>query len=350
MDRADNNLAFILKYENIAWYESGTVKILDRRIYPQSKKFVICKNHREVAQAIANMVTQSAGPYTAAGMGMALAAYEARELPDDKFLEYIKDAGNTIAHARPTTTARMKAIVDKSIQIGIQARQNSKNVEEAIFNHTIETLNKRYLKIENMSKYLLNMCPKETNLMTYCFAETIIGQLLKLAQKNNYTLKVFCPETRPYLQGSKLTASIVKDMGFDVTVITDGMVAYTMKTQNINIFTTAADAICMDGSIINKVGTFNTAIVSKYFGVPYFVTGAPDKAHKEARLQDIEIRNPKEVLEFMGQKVTMEGVKALYPAFDITPPHLISGIVTDIGVFSPYDLQQYYIDSGEGEY
>ena len=105
--RADHDLAFMLRYENIAWYEDGKVNILDRRIYPAEVKFVTCHSHREVAQAITDMVTQSAGPYTAAPMGMALAAYECRDKSAAEQMEYLRAAAHTIATARPTTTKRM---------------------------------------------------------------------------------------------------------------------------------------------------------------------------------------------------------------------------------------------------
>ena len=110
--RADEGLAFMLQYENVAWYDAGEVRILDRRVYPASVEFVRCKTHTEVMQAIRDMVTQSAGPYTAAAMGMALAAYECREKPETEQLAYLQAAGETIANARPTTSKRMKMICD----------------------------------------------------------------------------------------------------------------------------------------------------------------------------------------------------------------------------------------------
>ncbi len=113
MIRADENLAFMLQYENVAWYEDGKVRILDRRIYPAKVEFVTCLKHEEVAQAIADMVTQSAGPYLAAGMGIALAAYECRNKTGEEAEQYLEKAADTLSHARPTTAARMEAITEK---------------------------------------------------------------------------------------------------------------------------------------------------------------------------------------------------------------------------------------------
>ena len=110
MERMDKGLAFMLRYENVAWYENGEVRILDRRIYPRKVEFVTCRNHHEVTQAIKDMVTQSAGPYTAAAMGMALAAYECKDKSEAEQIGYLTEAAYTISHARPTTVQRMTLI------------------------------------------------------------------------------------------------------------------------------------------------------------------------------------------------------------------------------------------------
>jgi methylthioribose-1-phosphate isomerase len=193
-----------------------------------------------------------------------------------------------------------------------------------------------------VAKYLVDMFPQNGNVMTQCFGETIVGMMLKEAKNQNKNIKLFCPETRPYLQGARLTASVAYDQGFDVTVITDNMPAFTMKNKNIDVFTSAADSICLDGHIVNKVGTLQIAIVAKYFEVPYFVTGIPDKDYTNISQVKIEERDPNQVLEFRGIKNTLDGVKGYYPSFDITPPHLVSGVVTDKGIFSPYDLHRYF--------
>ena len=115
MERQDKGLAWMLQYENIAWYEDGVVRILDRRIYPIEVIKVECRTHQEVADAIRDMVTQSACPYTAAAMGMALAAYECRGRSEAEQIEYLEAAAYTISHARPTTTWRMQKITEACI-------------------------------------------------------------------------------------------------------------------------------------------------------------------------------------------------------------------------------------------
>jgi methylthioribose-1-phosphate isomerase len=340
--RFDDDLAFMLRYENVAWYENGKVRILDRRMYPTKIEFVTCSTHQEVAQAIADMVTQSAGPYTAAGMGMALAAFECRDLGRKEMLDYLEKAAYTLSHARPTTANRMVLTTNGCLEAARKAMDEGRPVDEAIFMRTIDSLNRRYSTIEVVAEHLVTMFPDKGTIMTQCFGETIVGMMLRVARKREKDVKLFVPETRPYFQGARLTASVACDMGFDTTVITDNMPAFVMKRNKIDLFTSAADVICMDGHVVNKIGTYQIAISAKYHGVPYFVTGIPDKAHQTIDSVTIEERDPQLVLEARGVKNTLEGVKGYYPSFDITPPHLVSGVVTDKGIFIPYDLNRYY--------
>lgn len=342
MERHDQELAFMLQYENVAWYENGQVRILDRRIYPTEIKFVTCNTHEEVAQAITDMVTQSAGPYTAASMGMALAAHECKALTEKEQLAYLEKAAHTLSNARPTTRARMTLITQGCLEVAEKALAKGKPVDEAVFYYTIESLNRRYSTMEQVAEYLVDMFPDKGNVMTQCFGETIVGMMLRVAKRRAKDISLFVPETRPYFQGARLTASVAQDQGFDTTVITDNMPAFTMVRKKIDLFTSAADVICLDGHIVNKVGTYQIAIAAHYHGVPYFVTGMPDRVHPTIDTVTIEERDPALVLEARGVKNTLDGVKGYYPSFDITPPHLVGGVVTDKGIYSPYDLRRYF--------
>ncbi len=345
MVRADHGMAFMLQYENVAWYEDGQVRILDRRIYPIKTEYVVCKKHEEVAQAIADMVTQSGGPYTAAAMGMALAAYEAKDKKENDLIQYMEKAAYTLSHARPTTVERMKKVVSGAMAVVREevSKGNSGEVlVEALFQNAFRQIENTYSRYIPIGKLLAEQIPQNGTLMTQCFAETVIGTMLRECREKGNEIKVICPETRPYFQGARLTASVACDMGFDVTVISDNMPGYTMKEKKVDVFTSAADVITMDGYIINKVGTFQIALAAKYWGVPYFATGTPNLGHPKIDTVEIEERDSELVLEAMGRKLTMEGVKGYYPSFDITPPKLCDGVITDKGIFSPYDLKRYY--------
>ena len=342
MERADKGLAFMLQYENVAWYEDGKVKILDRRIYPVKTEYVICIDYGQVAQAITDMVTQSGGPRTAASMGMALAAYNAREKDEKAFFEHLEKAAYALSHARPTTSKHMVEIVNDCVEVAKKAFLKGEKADQAIFNHTVDILEKRYRISYTIGQYLVDKLPDDGTVMTQCFAETAVGMMLKVARERGKKIRVICPETRPYFQGARLTASVVCDQGFDVTVITDNMPGYVLRDKKVDLFTSGADVICMDGHVVNKIGTFQIALAAWYWGIPYYCTGQPNVHHPTIDTVTIEERNPNFVLQAMGQQTTMKNVKGYYPAFDITPPKLVSGFVTDKGIFSAYELARYY--------
>lgn len=344
-ERADEGLAFMLQFENVAWYEDGVVRILDRRIYPIRTEYVICRSHKEVAQAIADMATQSEGPYTAAAMGMALAAHEADGMASEPLLRYMKDAAYTLSHARPTTAAQMAGIVGGAMEIVREMADKGiggQALTEALAEYAFQYINNNYKKYTLVGANMANMFPQGGTILTQCFAGTVVGTMLRECRRLGNPVKVICAETRPYYQGARLTASVACDMGFDVTVITDNMPAYTMKTRGIDVFTSASDVITMDGHVVNKVGTFQMALAAHYFGIPYYVTGTPDPAHRTMDSVVIEERAPGLVLESMGQRLTMDGVKGYYPAFDDTPPEYCTGVVTDRGIFKPTELYRYF--------
>lgn len=337
MKRQDYDMPFMLRYENVAWYEDGEVRILDRRVYPKEIRFEICRTHKEVAKAIKDMVTQSAGPYTAAGMGMALAAYEARDLKGEDLLNFLEDAAETISTARPTTSTRLKKVTRGSIEAAKRAMESGDDVVEALFQESINSLNRRYSAMNEVAKYLCDLIPDGGKVLTQCFAETIIGTMTRTLKEQGKDVKFYCTETRPYYQGARLTATCISQMGFDTTVITDNMVAYTMENIGIDLFTSASDTITLDGHVANKVGTHQIALVACQFKVPFYVTGMPDGEKKAKDDIVIELRDPSLVL---GDH-TARGVKAIYPSFDITPPELITGFVTDKGIYKPSDLKKY---------
>ena len=349
-ERADHDLAFMLRYENVAWYEDGAVRILDRRVYPAKVEFVTCRTHQEVAQAITDMVTQSCGPFTAAAAGMALAAWECRGREAAAQRAYLQDAAWTISHARPTTVARMERITGGCLAAAERALEAGEAVDQAIVAHLIASNNLRYGKVAKMASYLVDMFPDDGKIMTQCFGETIVGMMLREAKTRGKRIKIFCPETRPYFQGARLTATVCHEMGFETTVITDNMPAYVMERERIDVFTCAADAICLDGHVVNKIGTFQIAIAAKYMGIPFFVSGIPDESHPNRGAIHIESRNPDFVLQAMGVRTAAPGVQGYYPSFDITPPSLISGVVTDLGIYSPYDLSRYLQAADIGPY
>ena len=351
MERADKDLAFMLRYENVAWYDEGEVRVLDRRVYPARIEFVVCKSVEEVAAAIKDMVTQSTGPYTLAPMGMALAAWKCRNMGREDQEKYLKEASRIISTSRPTTTKRMAMLTEACIPVALEALREGKRADEAVRDYVVEMNNQRYNRVREAAKYLVEKFPQNGTVMTQCYAETILGMMLLECRERGNNIKLFCPETRPYFQGARFTSTVCSEMGFDTTLITDNMPAFVMAKEGVDVFTCAADAISVDGYVFNKVGTSQIAICAKHFGVPVYVSGAPDIGHPTWDTVTIEMRDPNFSLQAMGVRTAKEnsGVKGYYPAFDMTPPSLITGIVTNKGIFKPEDLSHYFDDGKEYE-
>ncbi|HYG56981.1 MAG TPA: eIF-2B alpha/beta/delta-like protein, partial [Symbiobacteriaceae bacterium] len=157
-------------------------------------------------------------------------------------------------------------------------------------------------------------------------------------------IELICTETRPYLQGARLTAAQAKEIGVPVTLVTDNMPGYLFYRGMITKYVTAADSITMDGHVSNKVGTFQYAVLAQRFGVPYIVLGydGPDADRPDAASIPIEERDPEEVFYCRGVRTAVEGIRGYYPAFDITPPEFVSVISTERGLFSPWHIRQFF--------
>jgi len=350
MERMDKGMPFLLQYENVAWFEDGKVRILDRRVYPAELRYEVCTEYTQVAQAVKDMVTQSAGPYTAMGMGMALAAWQVWGRKEEEQLAFLEEASAVLSNARPTTANRYRAVTEACLASAREAFAGGEDPVEAIVQETIASLERRYGRMLKVGKNLLDLIPQGGCILTQCYGETIIGSLIKCARQEQKTFRVFCAETRPYFQGTRLTASCFASMGFDTTVLADNMAAYAMEREHIDLYTSAADSIAMSGHVANKVGTLQLAILAGHFGIPYYVTGMPDRDKKDMKDIVIEQRDPSLVLSCMGRRIALPEVKALYPAFDITPPELIRGLVTDRGVFDVSGLDAYFKDGQERFY
>ncbi len=343
--RNDYDMPFMMRFENVAWYEDGKVRILDRRIYPIEIKYVECEHYMQVAECIRDMVTQSEGPYTACLMGMALAVYQVKDKSKAEILHFVTKAAYDLSHARPTTSAEMVRLCAGSLETikeAVESGLYGRDLVESAFYFAFRYINQNYAKYDKVAAHLIEKFPANATVMTMCFAGTVIGTMLRACKQQHKNIKLICCETRPYYQGARLTASCCRDMGFDTTVICDNMPAYTIKHKHVDVFTSAADVITCDGHIVNKVGTFQVALCANYYNIPYYATGTPDSSHKDISGVVIEERDPEQVTHSLGQKIVMDGVKGYYPAFDITPPELVKGIVTDKGIYPPSALYDYF--------
>jgi methylthioribose-1-phosphate isomerase len=335
-------LGFLIHPQNVARYEDGKVIILDRRIYPMKVEFVTCHHYTEVIQAIRDMVTQSMGPWLASACGMVLAAHEAKDLKSREAEAFMRKAADEIGNARPTTAAFQVRHMQRILTVVLDALHAGGDIEQTALEYVHKILEERYEEDRTIGAYTASILPDKVRLLTQCFAETYIGYTLLEARKAGKDISLICPETRPFLQGARLTSSMAREMDIPVTVVTDNMPAFMMSQGLVDVFACAADVVTLDGYAVNKVGTFQLAIAAHYHKIPCYILRNPSLSEPHIKDVKIEMRNPEESLNALGTKTVKDGVKGFYPAFDITPPTLISGVVTSKGVFSPFDLNNHF--------
>ena len=333
-------LPFVLNPHNIARFEDGVVLIGDRSRYPLEKQFVACRTVEAVAVAIETMVTQGAGPWQAAACGLALAGRAADAMPSAKALAHMEQARQRLVATRPTNTAmaRRLALAMQAVQAAHAARNS---LEDAVLDWLAQLREQIYADYVARAKLGAQLIQDGDGILTMCFAEAAFVLAMAFAHQAGKQIHVFVPETRPFLQGAKLTAPSLHELGIPVTLITDSMGAAVMAQGKIQRYFTAADLVTLDGHVVNKVGTFAHAIAADYHQIPYyvFVWGLDPQRPNRASIE-IEERNSAEITHFKNEPITNPAINAYYPAFDITPPELVAGIITKHGVYKPSQLQE----------
>lgn len=318
------------------------VHILDRRQFPFRREWVLCKTVDEVAAAISGMVTQSSGPYFAALGGMVLAARAAAGLPPAEARARLDAAGARLIATRTTNNHLRKAVA--CVLDAVAGRDDVANAAEEGARRGDELYRARSRALGSHAAELL---PDDGVVLTHCWADLYLVELVLAARRAGKEPAFVCTETRPYLQGARLTAATLAEMDVDTTVITDGMGAAELASGRIDALVTAADRVTMDGHVVNKIGTLGLAVAAAAFDVPFHaLVQAPDQATATGTDVPIEYRDGAEVLTVLGQPTTSGRIRGRYPAFDVTPPRFVTTVVTDRGPFAPDRLGEYY---AEGE-
>ena len=338
-DKLFNDLPFLVRPENVARYQDGEVWILDRRIYPFQIEFVVCRTYEAVAQAVKDMVTQSGGPLYATAWGMALAARACRGENAEKQVEYLTRAAQVLGAARPTNnnifylTERMLRLDKETIAAGGDAEEASARYTEALFRSN-------YADSSRLGEHAAKLIKDGDGVLNHCWAETSIVYTMLHTVRQGKKIHAYCSETRPYLQGARLTADAIADTGVPTSVICDNMPGYAMRQGLITCFFSGADRVTRSGHVINKIGTFQAALCAHYYGLPYYAfCHGPDPKAFTDRDVVIEDRDPEESLHCLGNRTATSKVTGYYPAFDVTPPELVSAIITPRGIYSPYNIE-----------
>jgi methylthioribose-1-phosphate isomerase len=331
----------------IEWADSEVV-MLDQRLLPAQEVYVSCRDYRAVADAIRSMAIRGAPAIgVAAAMGVALGVKHADVSTPDELDRHFKLVCEVIASTRPTAVnlfwaiERMKRTYEQVRPRGVGAVRSAL-VDEALAMHAEDVVANR-----RMGRYGQELIADGARILTHCNAGalatagygTALG-VIRAAVEAGKTVQVWADETRPFLQGARLTAWELAQDGIPVTVITDNMAGHFMHLGRVDCVIVGADRIAANGDVANKIGTYSVAVLAKENGVPFFVA-APvstlDLSIADGSRIPIEERDPDEVRKIRDVLVTSPGAKVENPAFDVTPNRYVSAIITDRGVArAPY--------------
>lgn len=328
--------------KTLEWTDAG-VRFIDQTKLPTQELYVTCTTYQQVADAIRNMIVRGAPAIgVAAAMGIALGV---RDAPAGNFAELqpqFEAIAKTIGETRPTAVnlfwaiARMRKKFEASRNLALpQLRQT-----------LIEEAQRMYVEDiaanQAMGKHGATLMPASGGVLTHCNAGalatcgygTALG-VIRAAVESGKNIHVFADETRPFLQGSRLTAWELNKDGIPTTVISDNMAGAMMKMGRISAVVVGADRIAANGDVANKIGTYTVAVLAKEHAIPFYVA-APwstvDLNTADGSSIPIEQRSASEVTHMAGVRITPEGIAVENPAFDVTPHQYITAIITERGV------------------
>ena len=303
-----------LKHRNISRIEGNALYITDRRKLPFSHEEVACRSASEAASAIKDMVTQGGGPLEVA-LNALLLTYRNG---DD-----VEEAVRVLAASRPTNTTMSRTLY------GIMERYRSGEDVEELVAGTFSYYDRLYDAVSDTGSSLIS---DGDGILTRCFPEhTFLLSVYKAARDGRRAV-VYVPETRPYLQGARLTEPSLRALGIECYLITDAMNAHLMAEGKVDKVMTAADLVLSDRTVVNKVGTLSDAVAARYYGIPYYAFCLSPDTSRTADDIVMEERDGEEVKRMMGVRTASDDAMALYPAFDMIRPELVSGIITREGV------------------
>ena len=338
----------IQSFQTLEWTDRG-VRFIDQTKLPTEETYVTCTTHQEVADVIRNMIVRGAPAIgVTAAMGVALGVKNSKAENAADLKRELDHICEVIGNTRPTAVNLfwgMRRMQEKfeTLRVRPVAQIKRALIEEARRMHAEDIAAN-----QAMGQHGAVLLPASGGVLTHCNAGalatcgygTALG-VIRAAVEQGKKIHVYADETRPFLQGSRLTAwELVKD-GIPTTVISDNMSGAMMRQGKIGAVVVGADRIAANGDVANKIGTYTVAVLAKEHGIPFYVA-APistvDLDTPDGSKIPIEQRNPKEVTTIAGKLMTPEGVQIENPAFDVTPAKYVSAIVTERGVAkAPYE-------------
>ena len=324
-------------------WEDGRVILIDQTKLPEELTFIECEDVECVARAIEEMKVRGAPAIGAtAAYGLALVAHHFRARDESKFLSELEKAAERLRRTRPTAVNLFWAI--ERVMKAAKAESGLEGMKRRVIDEALKIGEEDVESNRRIGEHGQELIQDGQTIMTICNAGSLatvhLGTVLApiyLAWEKGKKIRVIALETRPVLQGARLTAFELHYAGIPVTLIVDGASGYVMREVGVDLVLVGADRILSDGTVYNKIGTYNLAIIAKEHNVPFYSVAPTSTFDLKSRREDviIEQRNPAEVREIKGVKIAPSGVNVLNPAFDMTPPEYLTGILTEKGILRP---------------
>jgi len=328
--------------KTLEWTNAG-VRFIDQTRLPTEEVYVTCRTYQEVATAIRDMIVRGAPAIgVAAAMGIALGMQQSSAKDANGLRRDLEQISKTIGETRPTAVNLFWAIRRMKEKFESVSRRSVEEIKSALVHEAQQMHVEDIAANQAMGRHGAPLMPASGGVLTHCNAGglatcgygTALG-VIRSAVASGKQIHVYADETRPFLQGSRLTAwELMKD-GIPTTVIADNMAGAIMKQGKINAVVVGADRIAANGDVANKIGTYTVAVLAKEHGIPFYVA-APwstvDMNTPSGEQIPIEQRSPKEVTHHAGKQVTPDGVRIENPAFDVTPSRYVSAIITERGI------------------
>lgn len=333
--------------QTLEWTDRGVV-FIDQTKLPTEEVYVTCKTHQEVADVIRNMVVRGAPAIgVAAAMGIALGIKNSKAETGADLKKDFDQIADLIGKTRPTAVNLFWAIGRMKDKFEYLRMRPVPQIKDALIEESQRMHAEDIAANQAMGRHGATLMPASGGVLTHCNAGalatagygTALG-VIRAAVEQGKKIHVYADETRPFLQGSRLTAwELMKD-GIPTTVISDNMAGVMMKQGKIGAIVVGADRIAANGDVANKIGTYTVAILAKEHGIPFYVA-APfstiDLNTPDGSKIPIEERNAREVTHIAGKQMVPDGVGVENPAFDVTPAKYIAAIITERGVVrEPY--------------
>lgn len=323
------------------------LRIIDQTVLPLEERDIICRTVDEVAEAIRSMKVRGApaiGCVAAFGMVLAAKAASNKASKSSEMIDALKQAKETLSSTRPTAVNLFWAL-DKMMEVAMGFEGSVSELVSALEAKALSIAREDFEANMRMGMFGASLIPERANILTHCNAGalatagygTALG-VIRAAHEQGKKVHVWVDETRPFLQGARLTAWELRHDGIPFTLISDNVAGMLMRSGMVDLVIVGADRIAANGDVANKIGTYSLAVLAKHHGIPFYVAAPTSTVDLNCPSGDeipIEQRDGEEVRTILGKRIVPPDVPVFNPAFDVTPHELVDAIITERGIVKP---------------